>query len=181
MNTLRIDRRSLIKCACLGIISTVIGSGAPVAKAEEADMAQSTESPSVDFVFDLTNHCNQSQEITLEDGTVARIEIEYISPVDDIAPCGDWYYNNASGVWRIYYPSPLIEREFYVNIVNNTIKTAWGQSYTSFLCTVTSANLYFVGARAVYDIGFNYIGDLGSKSVTLWAQMEGTTLHTHAD
>lgn len=48
MNTLHIDRRSLIKCACLGIISTAIGSGASVAKAEEADMAQSTEFPSVE-------------------------------------------------------------------------------------------------------------------------------------
>ena len=126
--------------------------------------------------FQLKNWASRERTVFLPDGTEGKIGIEYIPTIE---PYNAWdsYYQNASGTWRVYYKS-VIFQEFYIKIGNHKITNAWGSNYSVPLGTA-SDSFTWNSTRALQRVNVSIPG-LYTGNVFLGAEMQGTTLHTHA-
>ena len=140
-----------------------------------AEEAPKQEGEFVEVDFDLSKRETQEVEVTLPGGEKGVLGI---SPVENEGPVPLEYYENASGEWRIYWYTAIVNLEYRINISNHKITDAWGLNYWTIGVTTSGGGVTFASTRACGYVDYTLFG-LGSTRLSVYAQMEGTTLHTY--
>ncbi|MCC3378188.1 DUF5626 family protein [Paenibacillus farraposensis] len=123
--------------------------------------------------FDLNERVAQEVTVKSENGDTYVLGVK---PVDTIKPSGE--YPNATGTYKVYWYSGVLNGEYYININSSYKITRAYDPWHSFLgYDVTDSGLEYTSttARGWWDLSFN------GWSNTRWvlsAQMNGSTLKT---
>ncbi|MEY8743450.1 DUF5626 family protein [Paenibacillus tundrae] len=127
--------------------------------------------------FDLSKKIVQ-ETIVQKDGETVVFGVEPVIDPDVVQPMGE--YENATGKWKVYWYSGVLNGEYYIDINSNSkITRAYDQWHTFVGYTVSASGLEFTSttARGWWDLNLVGQGWLSSRWV-LNAEMKGTTLHT---
>lgn len=92
-------------------------------------------------------------------------------------PCNN-YYKNATGKYTVYYNSPLVYREFNIDVDDSLITDAWTQNYTTFGGIISKESFSWDSKQATYRLKYQSLWILSGTAI-LQATMEGSTLHTY--
>lgn len=119
--------------------------------------------------LDLTQAGTQTETIQLPDGTLETISITY-TPLPTPLYWEETRHNVA-GTIEVSANSLLANRGFTIVVDSGSITNAYGEWYSTGLCTVTSERFTWDRQTASYRLGVDYIGGVGSRTLLLNARM----------
>lgn len=134
--------------------------------------APAVENPLVTADFDLSTRMAQEETIVLPNGETAILGAAPVA-----APCaGSNSYPGATGTWRVYYSSGLVNAEYHISISSaSRITNVWNPMFSIIGGSVSGSSLTFTSTQATgwWDV---YLVEIFSHRAFLWATMNGTIL-----
>lgn len=127
--------------------------------------------------FDLSKKIAQEQIVTTADGETIVYGVEPVIDPNAVQPTGE--YPNATGTWKIYWYSGVLNGEYYIDINSSSkITRAYDQWHAFVGYTVSSSGLTYTSTSAKGWWDLDLVGGWASARWELLAEMKGTTLHT---
>lgn len=143
-----------------------------------ASASEATGTTNNEGTFDLSNKVAQETTVTTADGETVVVGVEPVIDPNAVRPMGE--YPNATGQWKVYFYSGVLNGEYYIDINSNSKITRAYNPWHSFIgYSVSDSGLEYTSttARGWWDLNLVGTGWFSARWV-LSAEMDGTTLRT---